>query len=361
MKLLLIVFFVGFQGFNTIVRADDTLHIDTLIVGYNPTSPFVANENGAFAGPSIWLWEKIATDLDLTYKIVPLPLDSLLSQLESGKIDISASPLTMTSERIALFDFSSPYYIAQSTILVTQESSSEEAWEFLKSFFTFRFFRICAALFAILLLFGFLEWLFERKLNKEEFGTGIKGLWNGFWWSAVTMTTVGYGDKSPKTVGGRIVALIWMFTAIIIISGFTASIASSLTTNKMTSNTSTIEDFKDKQLGTIENSGTDEWLKDNFYINRSRFSTMDEAILALENEQIDGIAYDWPILNEVIKADPSDKFQLIDITFDAQFYAIGMNSKLSTELKKGINLSLLEHTESMDWKVLLTEHDLYID
>jgi ABC-type amino acid transport substrate-binding protein len=227
-----------------------------------------------------------------------------------------------------------------------------------KSFFSVRFFRVCGALFAILLLFGFLEWLFERKVNKEEFGKGIKGLWNGFWWSAVTMTTVGYGDKSPKTVGGRIVALIWMFTAIIIISGFTASIASSLTTNKMTSNTSSIDDFKEKQLGTIEKSGTEEWLRDNFYVNRSTFSTMDEAITALEKGKIDAIAYDKPILNEIVKTDTADKFELLDISFDAQFYAMGMHPDLSRDLKRKINLSLHELTESMDWKVLMTEYDL---
>ena len=40
---------------------------------------------------------------------------------------------------------------------------------------------------------------------------------SAFWWAAVTMTTVGYGDKTPVTTGGRIVGLVWMFTSVIVI------------------------------------------------------------------------------------------------------------------------------------------------
>lgn len=82
------------------------------------------------------------------------------------------------------------------------------------------------------------------------------------------MTTVGYGDKSLRSTGGRIVSLIWMFTAIIIISGFTAGIASSLTVSNISDSNSNMRDFKDKNLVTLENSATSEWLKNNFYTSK---------------------------------------------------------------------------------------------
>lgn len=51
------------------------------------------------------------------------------------------------------------------------------------------------------------------------------GYVDALWWSIVTMTTVGYGDISPATLGGRVVASIIMFLGIGIIGTFTATIA----------------------------------------------------------------------------------------------------------------------------------------
>ncbi len=349
-SLLLFILLVTFS-----IRAQTS---DTLVVGYNISPPFVTQKNNALHGPSYWLWEQIASEHDIPFVMKELPLDSLLEGLASGKIDVSGSPLTINSNRLEKIDFSAPYYIAHSSVLTPEVSAAEQAISFLGSFFSINFFRALGALAFVILIFGFLEWYFERKHNPDEFGKGIKGLWSGFWWSAVTMTTVGYGDKSPRSVGGRIIALVWMFTAIIIISGFTASIASSLTVNRMGSTQNNIQDFKDKRLGTVEKSGTDKWLKDNFFTNKVTYSDMEQLTVALEQKEIDAIAYDRPILQNLIKNDTLSRFSLPDITYNPQFYGFGLNRELPEELKQKISISVLENTESMDWKVLLSEYDL---
>ena len=331
---------------------------DTLVAGYNISPPFVIMENGKLHGPSHWLWEQVADEHNIPYTLVRLPLDSLLKGLATGDVDVSVSPLTITSERLQQNDFSPPYHIAHSSILTREVPPGEKALDFIGSFFSVNFFRALGALVLVILIFGFLEWFFERKHNEEEFGYGLRGLWNGFWWSAVTMTTVGYGDKSPRSVGGRIVALIWMFTAIIIISGFTASIASSLTVTQIGSENNSIQDFKEKKLGTVEKSGTDKWLKDNFFSQKYTYSGMPELLSALEKNEIDAIAYDRPILQNVIKNDTLSQFHLLDIKYNPQFYGIGLNRTLPEELKQKISVSVLEKTEGMDWKVLLSEYDL---
>ena len=47
---------------------------------------------------------------------------------------------------------------------------------------------------------------------------------DGFWWSFVTATTVGYGDISPSTIPGRIIATVLMIVGIGLIGSLTSTI-----------------------------------------------------------------------------------------------------------------------------------------
>ena len=55
----------------------------------------------------------------------------------------------------------------------------------------------------------------------------IKTLGNALWWAVVTLTTVGYGDFYPVTVGGRVAATLLMFVGFVILATITAHISSS--------------------------------------------------------------------------------------------------------------------------------------
>jgi voltage-gated potassium channel len=50
---------------------------------------------------------------------------------------------------------------------------------------------------------------FEHVVQPEQF----KSVFHSFWWTIITLTTVGYGDMVPITIGGKI------FTSIILIIG----------------------------------------------------------------------------------------------------------------------------------------------
>ena len=47
-------------------------------------------------------------------------------------------------------------------------------------------------------------------------------MFQGFWWSVVSMTTVGYGDKTPRTVVGRFLGIVRIFTGITVCGILTA-------------------------------------------------------------------------------------------------------------------------------------------
>lgn len=56
---------------------------------------------------------------------------------------------------------------------------------------------------------------------------------SAIWWSIVTLTTVGYGDISPVTAGGRAVAVVIMFFGIGVLGMLSASLAALLISKKM--------------------------------------------------------------------------------------------------------------------------------
>lgn len=53
----------------------------------------------------------------------------------------------------------------------------------------------------------------------------IKSPQDALWWAAVTVTTVGYGDKFPITTEGRLIAVGLMVTGIAVVGSITASLA----------------------------------------------------------------------------------------------------------------------------------------
>lgn len=61
----------------------------------------------------------------------------------------------------------------------------------------------------------------ERLVNPD-----INNVGDAVWWSVVTITTVGYGDKVPLTPLGKVIGVILMFTGIGIIGVLSGTIAS---------------------------------------------------------------------------------------------------------------------------------------
>ena len=80
-----------------------------------------------------------------------------------------------------------------------------------------------------MLVSGHIVWFVERHINPEEFPPGyVHGIDDGVWWSAVTATSTGYGDKVPQSVVGRIWGIVWMNLGIIIFALVAASFTNTL-------------------------------------------------------------------------------------------------------------------------------------
>ncbi|MBX2874321.1 MAG: transporter substrate-binding domain-containing protein [Saprospiraceae bacterium] len=339
--------------------ASSQITTDTLTIGYTRAAPFILlEEEDQLKGLSVWLWEKIAEDLQIPYEFKLMGFNDMLEALKDGSIDGSINPLTITSDRSKYMDFTHSFFVSNSTVAIRKNSSFQKFINYARSILSLNFLSGLFILMIIIGLFGLAAWWFERKHNDTQFRKGLAGLWDGLWWSAVTMTTVGYGDKSPKSTGGKVIALIWMFTALLFISGFTASIASTLTVNQLKWSPQGINDFKDQTVGCINASGTLDYLDTHFFSAVERYSGLAEGLIALKEQEIEAFLYDEPIMKYRIANDPDyQALEVLPVKFDLQFYAFAF-PKARYEVKERVSQKILEYTENIEWRLILAEYDL---
>lgn len=329
------------------VAAQDPAASDNgeMVIATREAPPFaMKDENGEWSGLAIDLWRDIADDQGYSYRFQESDLAGMIDGVVDGRYDASVGALTITSSREAEVDFTHPFYATGFGITVRE---SPAAWLTLfKNFFTWQFLQAVLALCGLLLFVGFLFWLVERRRNSDEFGEDAAGIGSGFWFSAVTMTTVGYGDKAPRTVAGKIIAVVWMFAAIIIISTFTGMIASSLTSDRLAGAVSGPGDLPDVTVGSIEGSATDEWLSDEG-IAFTGYADIEAGLDALRDGQIDAFVYDAPLLRYLTRQS-FEELRMVTGTFGRQDYGIALPQ--GSSLREEVDIALLRQIDSDNWR-----------
>jgi len=337
------------------IEADSVPPRPTLMVGVKESPPFTyVGQDGKFSGISVYLWDQIAERIDVNYEFVPLSLPEILNGLKNKELDVAINPLTVTSDRIHQMDFTQPFYITNS-VIATQAKVDTSIWSAVKKIFSFRFLQAVFLIILCLVGFGGIIWLLERRHN-EQFAGGWKGIWSGVWWSAATMTTVGYGDFAPKSFWGRVVGIIWMFVALLVVSGLMAGIASALTISHFENEWEDVNDLRKVQTGTVGSSASEVFLKDQL-IDVIPFGSIQEGMTELKSDKIDAFVYDEPILRYELEHDSSAaNIRILPFKFNTQYYSFAVPK--GDTLDEKINPVLLEIIETPQWKVMLADYNL---
>jgi ABC-type amino acid transport substrate-binding protein len=335
---------------------------ENLKLGIMVEPPFVIKTpEGTFTGLSIDLWNSISSQEGVDYELVEYNDHlSLIRALDFAEIDLSINPIQVNEIRLKMLDVSQPFYVS-SIGIATSQVMKTQAGTFLRNFFSFQFFRIVFFLLMIMFIFGTILWMVERKQNRRQFRSGLTGLFDGLWWSAVTMTTVGYGDKAPKTRLGRIIAIIWMFTAIITISGFTGTIASSLTVQSLGRNIQDLEDLRNaNMIGSVNASSSEAFLRSNDIEINVLYENVEESLLALSAKDIEVLLYDKTVLDYFIsRLQLNNKVVLLPISFNKQYCSFFL-PRNSPHLS-WINPILVRTINEVTWQELLKKYNLQVE
>jgi polar amino acid transport system substrate-binding protein len=324
-----------------------------LVVGIKIAPPFVIATDDQYSGLAIDLWEEAAREHGWKFEYRQYELDDLLDAVSQGKVDVALGAITVTSEREKQMDFTHP--IISSGLGVAVRDHQRSGWiAVAQALVSAAFLKIIGVLTVLLFVIGVLAWLFERKANPEQFGGHHRrGIFAGFWWAMVTMTTVGYGDLAPRSVGGRVLGMIWMLAALIIVSFFTASITSALTVGQLSQRIRTADDLLNARIASVPATTSGDWLQRRS-IEFSRAADLDSALTELARGRVDAVVYDAPLLRWKIRRGFNSSLQMLPLLLERQDYAFALPN--ASALREPINASLLEAINSADWQARVSEY-----
>lgn len=337
------------------IQAQDiSIAPERVLVGVIESPPFVMKTtDGRWEGLSIELWQAIAQELGIEFELREYSIEQLLDEVKRGKVDIIPA-LAATYQYEIIMDLSFPYLRSGLAIAVPGEITGHSRLHFVSLKVLKDLLPVFGLLLLLSLIAGTIVWLFEAQRNREMFGgRTLKGVSSGIWWAMVTLTTVGYGDKAPKTFGGRMVALIWMSASVILIAIVTAVITTSFTVGGLKGNVRSLNDLHRVRVGCVAQSEGQNFLVKNG-IAALPFEKLKDGLQAIVDETIDAFVFDEPVLKYLARTEFPTRVHVLAGTYDHYFVSMGMLN--DSPLREPLNRALLSFMKKEEWNRLVQRY-----
>ncbi|KFD57020.1 hypothetical protein M513_02277 [Trichuris suis] len=195
----------------------------------------------------------------------------MIGELIRGEADIAVTSLTISYARSEVIDFSVPFmHLGISILYKKPKRSSPSLLSFLAPLSLDVWMYMGAGYVAVSLML----WLVAR-MSPSEFqpqypdGTGQLenqfSLGNSFWFTIGSLMQQGC-DIAPRAIGTRMVASVWWFFTLILISSYTANLAAFLTVERMEFTITGAEDLIKQtkiKYGSLNRGSTMQFFKDS--------------------------------------------------------------------------------------------------
>jgi ABC-type amino acid transport substrate-binding protein len=312
----------------------------TLRVLVKPAEPFSFEKNGIISGYSVDLWKRVAEEAGLPFELKMVKtLPEVLTALEKGEADVGVGAISITQEREKVLDFSHTSFESGLQILAPGQGSGS-AFAAFRSLFSGDVFKVAGVFLLAILGVSNILWFVERKHNSETFPEDYKkGLWEASWWAVCTIISGGCENKAAVSVAGRLVAVVWMLGGIGLTSYITATLASAMTLNTLTSDINSVADLKGQPIGTVTGSSTETYLMGQGF-NPKGFPDLTTAIDVLEKGELKAVIYDSPMLRYYLSTHPDTPLKVTGELFERQNYGFAL--PLGSPYRKQINEALLK-------------------
>ena len=262
--------------------------------------PLVIQEKDELSGFSIELWRNIANRLGVTtlFKVEP-NVKALLGTLKNGEADVGIAAISITAERDKEFDFSQPMLDGGLQILVRGGGSGSAGSHPFKDLLRLLFSKTMLMWFGIaailIVLPAHILWYLERSTKGGIIPVKayVPGIYHALWWAGSALGA--QASEMPRHWLARVMALIWMFVAIVFIAFYTAQLTAELTVQRIQGDINGPEDLPGRTVATTAGSTSATYLA-SLKAKPFEVSTIDEAFKALTEKKVDAVVFDAPVL-----------------------------------------------------------------
>jgi ABC-type amino acid transport substrate-binding protein len=157
------------------------------------------------------------------------------------------------------------------------------------------------------------------------------------------MTTVGYGDRSPKTLMGRVIAGGWMLVAIIMTSSLTAGIATALTLVGLDQAAITRAGELDGKRVAVVKGTLSESFPSQYGATAISATDLKGAVQLLTSGDVDALVFDRPALEYYASAHPDTKLEISPRRYRPQGYGFAVAK--DSDILHAMNVHLLHMKE----------------
>ncbi|MDE0230904.1 MAG: glycine betaine/L-proline ABC transporter substrate-binding protein ProX [bacterium] len=310
--------------------------------------PFVIYDDRSYSGFEVELAQLLAARLGMEVDIYAV--DTVAKQIDDidrGVARVALGGVAITESRERLVDFSLPVLNTGLTIMAPSEADrhvGDRILLFLRAIISSDLPWLLVVFGVAVLISAHVIWWLERHHNADFAVPYRQGIWDSFYWSVVTMSTVGYGDKVARGDKGRVFALIWIALGTLVFASFTASIASSLAVSELRGEIAGPSDLPGHRVATVYQTAGAAYLS-SIGVGPVLVDDVVEAYSLLEAGEVDAIVFDAPVLHFHASREGGGEVATVGPDFEQVQYGFVVSQE-DAAFREQVNLALLELIES---------------
>lgn len=316
---------------------------EKLRVGITPLPPLVVADSPEPDGFFIDIWRAIARELNVPFEFVVCDtVDDKLRRVRQGQLDAGVGAIAITADREQQVDFTYGFFHTGLDILVRREGSFHILWNGLSGLFSGTRLALFTAFLIIIFIAGNLMWVIER--HKEMLHKNyLPGVFEGIYWALVTVSTVGYGDKAPRGIAGRLLAMLVILSVLPLFLLITAELTSAFTVERMRTHIHGPEDLAGRDVAVLADSPSEKAVNE-LHARTHPFTHIEQAYSSLLSRNADAVVADAHVLRHYAHTLGNGKTLVVGKVFREQDFGIAV--PLGSPLRKRFNEVLLKLYES---------------